>query len=660
MKQDKTRTIAIQILGSIITIMLVAIVLIATFSYKDIDEMLTENALTVMNDRLTLEELKIKSTFNTMKSNIEFISKVPPIQGIIRSDKHEGYDPDENTTRELWKKRLISIFTVILEAQPYYTQMRFIGEADGGREIVRVNKLRDTKIEIVPDNELQKKAKRYYYIDTSKLGTGEIYLSRMDLNQEWGKIATPHQLVTRIAIPIYDETNGTFYGIVIINVDMSSLFTTLKTQLSDTYFLLTDNDGFYLYHPDKSKLYGFDLEQNKDERLQNSYPETKKLFTEKWVDEAPSFQINNGTEIIKSVNITLLDPIKEQSVILSLVTSKKNIIQRSLIYRNKIFFISMITLLILLVAAYYNTRRIIKPIKILTRLSEKVAAGDLRESDLSDFYNDEIGQLAESFNIMVNEIDKRSIELEEANEELNAQIEEIIRVNEELNNFSHIVSHDLKSPLTSILGMSDMLKNEYGDKLDETCMHFLTRIIYNAGFMAELINGLLELSRVGRVEEESEEIDSLSLIENILTDNHELIKKSKANIKIGTGMPCICFSRIRLYQVFSNFIKNALKFTRDDVIPEIRIDLDETDKEYIFSISDNGIGIDEKDQAKVFEMFTRLKKKDVEGTGIGMAIVKKIIEESGGRIWVKSKKDEGSTFYFTFLKRKTTKSAGTA
>jgi signal transduction histidine kinase len=247
-------------------------------------------------------------------------------------------------------------------------------------------------------------------------------------------------------------------------------------------------------------------------------------------------------------------------------------------------------------------------------------------------------------------VKKRTQELEDANISLEGKIGEVQQANEELKRFTHIISHDLKNPLTSISGMAELMLMDYSDKLDEKSLHFLERIKANTKFMNEFLKDLLEFSRVGRMEEEKEMVNLNAVILQIMQEKQKKIKEDKVKVDFNNDLPEIYFVKKRIYQVLVNLFGNALKFVREGVTPEIRIGCEETEGEHIVYVKDNGIGIDKGNLDKVFDMFTRLKDVEVEGTGIGLAIVKKIVEENNARIWVESEKGKGTTFYVAFKK----------
>ncbi len=241
-------------------------------------------------------------------------------------------------------------------------------------------------------------------------------------------------------------------------------------------------------------------------------------------------------------------------------------------------------------------------------------------------------------------------ELVEAREMLEQKKEDLENKNKELEAFVYTVSHDLRTPLISLEGFSDMLREEFGDELGEDGTHYLDRIQANVQKMDEFIDDLLQLSRVGRKEPPEEEVEVGEIVEEVLDDLRSRIDEKGINTEVKGEMPTLSFQRKRLYQIFSNLISNACKYMGEQEDPRIEIGVEDQEDSWLFWVEDNGIGIDEEQKDKIFEIFHREKRCDAEGTGVGLAIVKRIIENKEGEIWVESEKGEGSTFYIEFPK----------
>ena len=224
-------------------------------------------------------------------------------------------------------------------------------------------------------------------------------------------------------------------------------------------------------------------------------------------------------------------------------------------------------------------------------------------------------------------------------------------INKELDDFTYIISHDLKEPLRSIDAFSKFIADDYKDKLDEQGRFYIERVRMNASRMQKLIEDLLEISRIERKKNILEEVEAEELIEEVKLRMEVRIKEKNVQIAIKDKLPKVYCDRVRLTEVFANLISNAIKFN-DKPMPLIEIGSSEKEGFYEFYVKDNGPGIEEQYFDKIFEIFQRLgKREDNEGTGAGLTIVKKIVQMHKGKIWLESKINEGTTFYFTIPTR---------
>ena len=229
---------------------------------------------------------------------------------------------------------------------------------------------------------------------------------------------------------------------------------------------------------------------------------------------------------------------------------------------------------------------------------------------------------------------------------LQQQTEALQRSNAELEQFAYVASHDLQEPLRMVASYAGLLKRRYAGKLDAEADEFIDYAMDGVTRMRALINDLLTYSRVGREERPAESTDSRVALDRALANLEVAIADRQALVVIG-NLPTVMASSLQLTQVFQNLIGNGLKFCRE-TRPEIRVDAERRGAEWIFAVRDNGIGIDPQYKDRIFLIFQRLHKRDeYEGTGIGLAICKKIVERQGGRIWIESEPGKGATFRFT-------------
>jgi len=236
--------------------------------------------------------------------------------------------------------------------------------------------------------------------------------------------------------------------------------------------------------------------------------------------------------------------------------------------------------------------------------------------------------------------------LKTKNKQIELQNQKLENSNKELKQFAYIASHDLKEPLRMIGSYTSLLHRRYSDKLDEGAQEFMGFITEATTRMNKLLDDLLTYSKVGTQEFEKESVKMGDIVEVALANLQLNIRQKEAKVHVGS-LPKVSVSRSQMGQLLQNLVSNALKFS-DINNPQIWIDVQKNGKAYIFSVKDNGIGIAEEHQERIFEMFTRLHtRQEYEGTGIGLATCKKIVEQHGGRIWVESQQNQGSTFFFT-------------
>jgi PAS domain S-box-containing protein len=243
------------------------------------------------------------------------------------------------------------------------------------------------------------------------------------------------------------------------------------------------------------------------------------------------------------------------------------------------------------------------------------------------------------------------------NEELERRVDErtaeLARSNAELHQFAKVASHDLQEPLRAMEGYARLLAKRYKGKLDKDGDEFIDYILDGVDRMVQLIQSVLAHASIGNAEIKTmQDIDCNLVVKEVLELLHPLVSESRAKIKVGK-LPVISGHKIELAQLFQNLISNALKYRADEP-PEINIHAEANAHEWVFSVEDNGIGIDPRYTDKIFDMFARLHgKTSYSGTGIGLAICRKIVETHGGRIWVQSEPGKGSIFLFTLAHPKT-------
>ena len=224
--------------------------------------------------------------------------------------------------------------------------------------------------------------------------------------------------------------------------------------------------------------------------------------------------------------------------------------------------------------------------------------------------------------------------------------QELTRSNAELEQFSYVASHDLQAPLSTIAGYAQLLEKRCHNQLDAQGNKFIRNIVNSCGRMQALIDDLLEYSRVGRSEKPFDVIDCNLVFEDACANLQLAIRQDRASVTRG-DLPRVRGDSFQLLQLFQNLIGNAIKY-RSSEAPMVRVSASRQGDSWVFSVQDNGIGIAEQYHPRIFQLFQRLhSQKQYSGTGIGLAICQRIVDRHGGRLWVESEPNRGSTFYFS-------------
>lgn len=259
-----------------------------------------------------------------------------------------------------------------------------------------------------------------------------------------------------------------------------------------------------------------------------------------------------------------------------------------------------------------------------------------------------IGIFITAFAVLKNKDKERLMELQ--NVKLLQNVEKLNRSNAELEEYAHMASHDLQEPLRKITSYISLLQKRLGTNIDKETEYFFTVIVNAAQKMRALISSFLTFSQIGK-NREFTSVDTNKLLVEVVDSLETYIRESKATID-ASDLPVINAVESEMKQVFRNLLLNAIKFSKKDTPPEIRIRCETKADEWLFSVADNGIGISEKYFDKLFVIFERLHvDDDYPGLGIGLASCKKIIELNNGKIWLTSKSGIGSTFYFTISRQ---------
>jgi signal transduction histidine kinase len=312
-----------------------------------------------------------------------------------------------------------------------------------------------------------------------------------------------------------------------------------------------------------------------------------------------------------------------------------------------------------LCTAIFLARTLARPVHELAVAARALGAGDVSTS-LPAIAPDasELGMLVEAFAAMREAVIRREEAVRRLNEELEQRVIErtaqlqatnraLEAANKELEAFSYSVAHDLRSPLRAMNGYARILLEDYAPQCDADAQHYLQRMSDNALRMGQLIDNLLAFSHLSRQPFNAQPIVLADLVQQVVTDLQRENKDRQVEFSIGE-LPCCHADPALLTQVWVNLLGNALKFTRGRAVAHIEVGCQNLNGARVYMVRDNGVGFEMQYAHKLFGVFERLHRaEDFEGTGVGLALVQRIIQRHGGRIWAEAEVDQGATFFFT-------------
>jgi len=535
----------------------------------------------------------------------------------------EATSEDDKAT---YGAELERVFQTVMAEKPYYTQVRLIGIADQGRELVRVNQDKNG-ISPVPVDRLQSKADRYYYQETVSLGENQTYVSKLDLNREHGRIVEPHQPVLRISTTVF-SSRGDLVAIIVINIDMNVLLGDIVVAGPGGFPVLTDCGGEFLYHPDSSRTYAFEF--GRQDRIQDEY-----AIEQEWVEWMrdpgnPSvFSFASNTDIVSVARVDFPGAWDEEDGFRTFVIG--NVLPQTLIRKSgddlrEHLYITLLGICAFLgVAIGGATAFLTRPVTLLTRTADKIAVG-AQGVEVSVASNDEIGTLAKALKRMIQS-------LEEA-----ARTKELAVVGR----MAAMVAHDLRNALSSV--------KVNLHTLESSCRHpghqrELQWGLANdqIGYMEAVLSDMLTFARPEEPDFDWQDMTSILSAAAISVE----LRAADKRVEIGPvslpPLPAVWGDRTQLIRLFRNLIENAVQALEPggSIQFTARVAASDLGTEVVIEVADDGEGIPTEKQELLFEPFFTTRTT---GTGLGLAIVKRIVDQHRGRVDFHTRLGEGTVF----------------
>lgn len=575
--------------------------------------------------------LKMTTYFDHIGRDIRFLANNPLVVDFIGAGK-----PPPSLHSILTEE-----FKVLLESRPSYFQIRLIGVEDNGKELVRVDR-EGTAAKVIPPENLQQKGDRNYFLETLKLQAGSVYFSEIDLNQEFGRFDIPYKPTLRAASPLY--VNNKIAGIIIINTDLGQLFAELEqTKTSGEELFIFNSDAYFIIHPKEEERFGFEF--GRPPNAYNWFPELTKLD--------PRFQ--QGPKVLPSSQVEkkvtefyiLRHPNTEYTLFIALSTAERNILYPFISWRKNAFLLTLGITLVFLGIAFLWMRRQSKELKSITQSMVRFSK-DYSDSKLLINNTDEIGELANAFSNMASVIRSNV-------DELKTSREIAVKANESKEEFLENMSHEIRNPLQSILGMTNILEQN-NPRADQKAV--IKTIQFSSKQLLSLVNDILDYSkiRIGEIQLLTVETDLGELLSDIVR-SHQFLAQSKNVILesiIPRGLNDYIFQvdGLRLSQILNNLIVNAIKFTPSGgrVILSVHAIIEAPQATLDFAVIDDGIGIGPGEVEKITNRYysgPSEMNSNLSGAGLGLPIVTQLLKLFQSELKLTSELKQGSSFSFT-------------
>ncbi|MGB3172194.1 MAG: ATP-binding protein [Saprospiraceae bacterium] len=581
--------------------------------------------------------LKMTAQFEHVARDIRFLSINPLVEDYIHTTADQ---------KDFHYARLGEEFKALLYSKPAYFQVRLIGVADGGRELVRADRTNDGVV-LAPRQKLQQKGDRNYFEEASRLTQGSIYFSEIDLNREFGSLQIPYIPTLRVACPIYSDR--ALYGIVIINMNLQNLFNDLKKTVSaEEVMYVFNNAGYFLIHPDEKECFGFEFG-----RPPNAYYWFPDLTR---VDPAFKRKVAPDSLLISEKYVTefftLLHPRTDYKLFVAISTPERYILYPFVSWRKKTFWLTLFITLGFLAIAFLWMRRQSKELKKITRSMVQFSK-DHKESRLVVNNTDEIGDLASAFSSMASTISKNVQELESSREIA-------VKANLSKEEFLENMSHEIRNPLQSILGMTNILEQNLPRPDQQSAIR---TIQFSSKQLLSLVNDILDFSKIkiGQITLHPEEINLSRLIKDIIS-SHLFLSKSKHlildyDLEAGLEDIFVFLDPLRLSQILNNLIINAIKFSPAGgrIVLELHSVRQEDEVMLDFEVIDQGDGIPleelDKIQKRHYTQGATDLNSNLSGAGLGLPIIIQLLHLFDSELKVESTQGIGSKFSFRLVSK---------
>lgn len=604
--------------SSLVVIGAALIILVVTDSL--VRDRLQEAVSVRLEQQLDKEISLLQARLDAVGNDMKALARSPTLRAWLDS-RGDGVE------RAAWWRRLNSKFVTAIATHRNYAQLRFI-DLDG-RERVRVDR-RDGDMTITQPADFQNKSHRGYIRHALALEADNVHVSPLNLNREHGVIERPLRPTLRLAVPVFDS-EGERRGAVIVNLNAESLLP--PRDFHDAHFVMLDEKGAFLRHVDQDREFGLELESGVT--LARDYPEAAGALAGRSDGSAQLVRgiTGSGAELLAFRQIAYNPGDLDHRWTMILIQPEALAFAPVESLSGKLIAIVLGVTMLACAAGWLLAHRLTKPLGRITEVARRITAGAL-DTTIDIEGGGEIAELGAAFEVMTSRLrqmidDQRRINaaLEKANLELQ-------RSNQDLADFAHAASHDLRTPLRALRTLPEWIRDDLSHiALPEEVGKNLFEMQAQGERMDDVISGLLEYSRIGRSNVSLQACNLRSIAEKTL---NFLAIPGTFRVELSLGSDEIDADPTEIELILRNLVQNAVKH-HDRAKGTICIAGTSSDEAYVLEVSDDGPGIPTEFHERVLLPFRALKRRDEGGgTGLGLALINKIVQRAGGRLEIVS------------------------
>lgn len=554
------------------------------------------------------EIARIRAEVRRMESDVRFLAQTPPIGGIARARAHDGVDPRDGSTEAVWRERLAMIFTEMLETRPEYVQIRLIGFADGGREIVRVD---HSAQGVVVVDALQQKGREPYFNEVFQVRDGGVYASEITLNREHGAIQEPPWAALRLGTPV--RIDGDPFAFVIVNVDARDML----HPAGEHELVVTDGVGRALFHPEPGVAF-------RHEYTPGVLPEDVRPVLRTLRGESTGQTVVHEGVLSVARHLPYGAPPFERRIGVIARSPVARLTEAAPAALRGLAASFFVLVLVALGLAVWLSRYASRPVMELTE-AVRILEQEGRPWKRPDGLDRETTALAEA--------------LEQAFERLRERRRELQRANHDLATYTQVAAHQLQEPARRLAMFGELLRTHHGGALGSDAEVLLRELEEGARQLQEQLAGLIRYSEL--VGAEPVILTDLGpVVRDVLRRLEPRAVTLGATIEVAELPSLRCGSR-HLQVVFEELIENALQAARPGEAPQVRIEGERVDGVVHLRVIDQGIGIPAAERERVFELFTQVGERP--GRGLGLATVRRIADLHCGTVRIAESPPSGRT-----------------